>query len=446
MLTNQGLIKVLDFGIAKIENVTLTQTGLVVGTPSYMAPEQVAGTKVDHRADIFALGSVFYELVTREKPFRGDVVTIFYKIMDEDPVAPSLINPALPGGIDAIIRKALAKDPKERFQTCEEMRSAFLEQGALLNITAVSSVRAGTPVGKLAPSPPAAYPHYLLEDAAPQRLARIWPRLGAGLVVALVGATSWAFYTRSQTGSFRPIVKQLVGAFHPASRQRPQSVNDQTSQNGAVKDPTSTGTGLAKQASAAPNGAEGGLTQTATEGFGASSTPSQQSVAEQSSSSQAVSDGARASAAATSLPPAQQRMPAPQSSSASDQPAIARSPAAVQQSDRNQASESASSPNAHAADGDSATTPVTSANDETQTAAAPSTTTRLKKLEPEPALMVDGFGRRDVPELLRQADAAAERGNYRLAGYEYNLILKLDRSNTTARTGLRRVQAAKQSQ
>ena len=456
MLTKQGVIKVLDFGIAKVENATLTQTGLVVGTPSHMAPEQVAGKKVDHRADIFALGTVFYEFVTREKPFRGDVATILYKIMHEDPVAPSLINPALPGGIDAIIRKALAKDPKERFQTCEEMRNAFLEQAALLNITPAVCAPPGTAVAKPAPRPPDAFPHYLLEDTAPQGLTRIWPSVAVGLLVVLIATSSWVLHTRSHTGSFPPLVKKLVGAFHRSSPQPPNSieleesagqqpsasVSDQTSQNSTVNERTSTGTSW----SGTPNNAEGPHVQTAPESSGASSAPWQEPAAGQSSSSQAATDSAHASAAATSVPSAGQSQ-APQSSRASGDPVVAPSPAAVQQGDKNQpAAESANAPNAPAANGDSARTPFTPGTDESQTAAPVSTTKPLKKPRPEPALTVDGFGRRDVPELLRQADAAAGRGDYRLARYEYNLILKLDRSNTMAREGLHRhVQAAEQS-
>src|SRR5208282_53585 len=205
MVTEEGAIKVLDFGIAKIENTSLTLTGLVIGTPGYMAPEQIAGKKVDHRADIFSLGAVFYELLTREKPFAGDIATVLYKIVNEDPVAPSLINPAIPGGIDAVIRKALAKNPRDRFETCEEMRQAFLEQSVRAPLSPPATVPVEKVVGNRTPTPASARRTPQLEATPP----RIWPRLILGSALLLIAAASWALYIRSRTGAFPPFVAKL---------------------------------------------------------------------------------------------------------------------------------------------------------------------------------------------------------------------------------------------
>jgi len=123
MLTADDTVKVTDFGTAKILQFgTVQQTAHVMGTPSYMSPEQVKGRAVDGRSDIFSLGVMLYEMVTGEKPFPGqNITTVIYKIVNEEPVPPRQINPSIHPGISAVVMKALEKDPDQRYQSCREM-------------------------------------------------------------------------------------------------------------------------------------------------------------------------------------------------------------------------------------------------------------------------------------------------------------------------------------
>jgi serine/threonine-protein kinase len=123
MLTADDTVKVTDFGTAKILQFgTVQQTTHVMGTPSYMSPEQVKGRAVDGRSDIFSLGVMLYEMVTNEKPFPGQsITTVIYKIVNEDPVPPQQLDPSIHPGISAVIMKALVKEPENRYQSCREM-------------------------------------------------------------------------------------------------------------------------------------------------------------------------------------------------------------------------------------------------------------------------------------------------------------------------------------
>jgi serine/threonine-protein kinase len=120
-----GQVKVADFGIARIESSQYTQAGTVLGTPAYMSPEQFMGQTVDRRSDIFSAGVVLYQFLTGERPFSGTATTIMHKVLSVDPPLPSRLNVQAPRPFDAVIAKALAKRPEDRFQTAAEFAEAI---------------------------------------------------------------------------------------------------------------------------------------------------------------------------------------------------------------------------------------------------------------------------------------------------------------------------------
>mgnify|MGYP005847949623 CR=1 FL=1 len=122
MITEDGRLKVMDFGIAKLPSFSMTTTGTVLGTPYYMSPEQISGQKVDIRSDIFSVGAVLYQIVTGERPFEAtNTATLAYKIVQVEPIPPDILNVHVPHPLGVILKKSLAKNPSERYQSPTEM-------------------------------------------------------------------------------------------------------------------------------------------------------------------------------------------------------------------------------------------------------------------------------------------------------------------------------------
>jgi serine/threonine-protein kinase len=124
-LLDDGTVKVADFGIAHIDSSSLTQVGSVMGTPSFMSPEQIQGLPVDGRSDLFSAGVILYQFLTGERPFAGSSSTTMQKVLKQDPLPPSTLNVTLPAAVDAVVRKALAKRPEDRYPNAQEFRDAL---------------------------------------------------------------------------------------------------------------------------------------------------------------------------------------------------------------------------------------------------------------------------------------------------------------------------------
>jgi eukaryotic-like serine/threonine-protein kinase len=206
MLTADGIVKVMDFGIARATtSEPITQTAAVVGTARYVSPEQVQGGEVDARSDLYSLGCMLYELLTGRVPFTGESpVAIAYRHVRDDPVPPRRVDPRVPAAFEAITLRAMAKDPEARYQTAVEMR-ADLERALAGQPTAAMAPAAGLgaeatqamprtfgyqPATRPGGPPPAGYPH------APPRRRRLAPVL-LGLLAVLLAVGTFAVVARN---------------------------------------------------------------------------------------------------------------------------------------------------------------------------------------------------------------------------------------------------------
>lgn len=129
MINTSNAVKVMDFGIARAlaDGTNMTQTAAVIGTAQYLSPEQARGEPVDARSDVYSLGCVLYEMITGEPPFVGDSpVAVAYQHVREDPLPPSQRHPGISPGLDAVVLKALAKNPDNRYQSAAEMHTDLI--------------------------------------------------------------------------------------------------------------------------------------------------------------------------------------------------------------------------------------------------------------------------------------------------------------------------------
>lgn len=195
MIDGQGGVKIMDFGIARSMEAATRLTGSMVGTPAYMAPEQVAGKPIDYRTDIYSLGLIMYELFTGKQAFQADnAVAIALKQMRESPAPPHEIEPSLPVSIERTILKCLEKEPAKRFQSIAELEQALKRPGGPANPVVASSAAVNHPVPQAAPTAPVSLSRMATSSSSkrtPTIAAFVWILAAAFMAVAAMAGWHW---------------------------------------------------------------------------------------------------------------------------------------------------------------------------------------------------------------------------------------------------------------
>jgi serine/threonine-protein kinase len=199
MLTADGQAKIADFGIARIEMSSMTQAGTMLGTPAYMSPEQFRGEAVDARTDVYSAGVLLYQLLTGERPFEGGLTTIMHKVLNTEPPVPSQLAGTVPHAVDAVVQKAMAKRPQDRFASAgafaEALRAAIAEptQARAAEDEATLVRAPQPPAAPIRTAPVVAQPP---PAAAVPRKSRLPLLVGVAVVLVLLLAGAGWFLTR----------------------------------------------------------------------------------------------------------------------------------------------------------------------------------------------------------------------------------------------------------
>jgi serine/threonine-protein kinase len=202
MLTSEGDAKLADFGIARLENSAMTQVGTLMGTPSYMAPEQLRGEALDARADIWAAGVMLYQLLTGEKPFPGGFSAVMHKVLNTEPVPPSALSATSPPALDAVVMKALAKRPDDRWPDARAFAAAIeaaIAAPAAAPVQATVPAEDATLVATAMPRPTAPPPAPATPSGPAPSSGRRWVLPAAGIGAVAIGAAAFLLWPPEAT-------------------------------------------------------------------------------------------------------------------------------------------------------------------------------------------------------------------------------------------------------